>query len=115
MVWEVKHTRLVPKDEDGLPGEPLHLIIARNVLDPREVKFFVSNAPPETPVATLLLVAFSRWRVERCFATVRQVARLTRLPCVSSYPASDSTALPMTWGSTRCPTAGLPIPISPSG
>jgi SRSO17 transposase len=67
MVWEVKHTHLVPKDEDGLPGEPLHLIIARNVLDPKEVKFFVSNAPPETPVATLLLVAFSRWRVERCF------------------------------------------------
>jgi SRSO17 transposase len=67
MVWEVKHTHLVPKDEDGLPGEPLHLIIARNVLDPKEVKFFVSNASPETPVATLLLVAFSRWRVERCF------------------------------------------------
>ena len=67
MVWEVKHTHLVPKDEDGLPGEPLHLVIARNVLDPKEVKFFVSNAPPETPVATLLLVAFSRWRVERCF------------------------------------------------
>jgi SRSO17 transposase len=67
MVWEVKHTRFVPKDEDGLPGEPLHLIIARNVLDPEEVKFCVSNAPPETPLATLLLVAFSRWRVERCF------------------------------------------------
>jgi SRSO17 transposase len=67
MVWEVKHCRFTPKDEDGLPGEPLHLIIARNVLDPKEVKFFVSNAPPETPVATLLLVAFSRWRVERCF------------------------------------------------
>ena len=67
MVWEVKHTHLVPQDEDGLPGEPLHLVIARNVLDLTEVKFFVSNAPPETSVATLLLVAFSRWRVERCF------------------------------------------------
>ena len=67
MVWEGKHTHLVPKDEDGLPGEPLHLVIARNVLDLTEVKFFVSNAPPETSVATLLLVAFSRWRVERCF------------------------------------------------
>src|SRR4029077_8807028 len=32
-----------------------------------EVKFFVSNAPPETSVGTLLLAAFSRWRVERCF------------------------------------------------
>lgn len=67
MIWEVKHTRFVPKDEDGLPGEATHLIVARNVLDPTEVKFFVSNAPPETPLATLLLVAFSRWRVERCF------------------------------------------------
>src|SRR5262249_8461065 len=35
--------------------------------DPREIKFFISNAPPETLVGTLLLVAFSRWRVERCF------------------------------------------------
>lgn len=43
------------------------LFVARNVLDPSEVKFFVSNAPPETNVSTLLLVAFSRWRVERCF------------------------------------------------
>jgi SRSO17 transposase len=67
MVWEVKPTRLVPKDEDGLPGEPMHLIIARDVLDPEGVKFFVSNAAPETPISALLLVAFSRWRVERCF------------------------------------------------
>jgi hypothetical protein len=27
----------------------------------------VSNAPPGTPVQKLLLVGFSRWRVERCF------------------------------------------------
>lgn len=67
MVWECKHVLLYPKDENGLPGQPLHLLIARNVLDPDDVKFFVSNAPPETSVATLLLVAFSRWRVERCF------------------------------------------------
>ena len=67
MVWEVKHGRFTPKDEDGLPGEPMHLIVARNVLSPAETKFFVSNAPPEVPVSTLLLVAFSRWRVERCF------------------------------------------------
>jgi SRSO17 transposase len=67
MVWECKHTFLTIKDENGLPGARLHLIIARNVLDPDEVKFFVSNAPPQTGVGTLLLVAFSRWRVERCF------------------------------------------------
>jgi SRSO17 transposase len=37
------------------------------VLDPDENKFFVSNAPPQRAVGTMLLVAFSRWRVERCF------------------------------------------------
>ncbi len=67
MVWETKHVLLVPKDENGLPGKPLHLIVARNARDRSEVKFFVSNAPPETPVKELLLVAFSRWHVERCF------------------------------------------------
>jgi hypothetical protein len=50
-----------------LPGKPLHLIVARNVRDTSEVKFFVSNAPPETPVKELLHVGYSRWRVERCF------------------------------------------------
>jgi SRSO17 transposase len=67
MVWECKHTFITVKNENGLPGERLHLIIARNVLDPNEVKFFVSNASPETGIGALLLVAFSRWRVERCF------------------------------------------------
>ncbi|HVG90679.1 MAG TPA: IS701 family transposase [Alphaproteobacteria bacterium] len=68
MVWEVKHTLFYAKDADGLPGQRLHLVVARNVLKPEEIKFFVSNAPPETTVQRLLLVAFSRWRVERCFA-----------------------------------------------
>jgi SRSO17 transposase len=72
MVWEVKHTRITVKDESGLPGMRLHLVVARNVLDPTEVKFFLSNAPPDTSVQTLLLVAFSRWRVERCFEDQKQ-------------------------------------------
>jgi SRSO17 transposase len=67
MVWECKHTFITVKDEQGLPGQRLHLIIARNVLDPKEIKFFVSNAPLATGIGALLLVAFSRWRVERCF------------------------------------------------
>ena len=58
---------LIPKGEDDLPAAPRHLIVARNVRDVLEVKFFVSNAPPETALAELLHVAFSRWRIERCF------------------------------------------------
>jgi len=72
IVWEAKRTRITIKDEEGLPGVELHLVVARNVLDTDEVKFFVSNAPPETEVSTLLLVAFSRWRVERCFRDQKQ-------------------------------------------
>jgi SRSO17 transposase len=67
ILWEEKHARFTPKGEDGMPGEPMHLVVARNVLDVNEVKYFASNAPPETPVPKMLLVGFSRWRVERCF------------------------------------------------
>jgi SRSO17 transposase len=72
IVWEAKHARITIKDAEGLPGVEMHLIVARNVLDNDEVKFFVSNAPPETKVSTMLLVAFSRWRVERCFRDQKQ-------------------------------------------
>lgn len=72
MIWEVKHVRITVKDERELPGMRLHLIVARNALDPTEIKFFVSNAPPETSVQTMLLAAFSRWHVERCFEDQKQ-------------------------------------------
>jgi SRSO17 transposase len=67
MVWEIKHMLIYPKNEEGLPARPYHLIVARNVLEPAVIKYFVSNAPLNTSVATMVLVAFSRWRVERCF------------------------------------------------
>lgn len=67
MVWEAKRIAFWIKDEDGLPSRPHHLLLARNVLKPEEVKFFLSNTPESTPIETLLLVAFSRWRIERCF------------------------------------------------
>jgi SRSO17 transposase len=72
LVWEVKHTMITVKDENELPGMRLHLVVARNVLDPEEIKYFVSNAPVDTSVGALLLVGFSRWRVERCFEDQKQ-------------------------------------------
>lgn len=70
MVWEIKHLPVYLKDEHGLPasgGRPFHLIAARNVLNPDPIKYFISNAPETTDVQTMLLVAFSRWAIERMF------------------------------------------------
>lgn len=67
MVWEAKGLAFWIKDEHGLPTRPHRLIIARSVPNPDEVKFFLSNAPESVPLETLLLVAFSRWHIERCF------------------------------------------------
>jgi len=70
MVWEVKHARFYRKGRDGLPG-PMHcLIVARNVLQPDEVKYFLSNWVPGSEAVSLewlLWVAFSRWPIEHCF------------------------------------------------
>jgi SRSO17 transposase len=67
MVWESKHSSFFLRNDNGLPGEQTHLLIARNVLHPDKLKFFISNASPETSVGEMLRVAFSRWTVERCF------------------------------------------------
>jgi len=67
IVWEAKRILVWMRDADGLPTRAHHLVVARNVLDHDEIKYFISNAPEETSVEMLLLVAFSRWRVERMF------------------------------------------------
>jgi SRSO17 transposase len=65
VVWKVRAVRFRPW-ESGLPGRECWLLVARNVLD-GEVKYFLSNAPEDTPVQLMLHVAFSRWRIERIF------------------------------------------------
>jgi len=67
MVWEAKRIELWIKDEHKLPVGPYHLVIARPVLNTAEVKYFLSNGPMDTTLEVLLLVAFSRWRIERMF------------------------------------------------
>jgi len=70
MVWEVKHALFYPKRPDGLPG-PLHgLVVARNVLEPEILKYFLSNRAAGSPgvlLEDLVRVAFSRWPIEQCF------------------------------------------------
>jgi SRSO17 transposase len=67
MVWQAKRLLVYLPDAQGLPTRPYHLLVARNALDPNEVKYFLSNAPESTSVATLLRVAFTRWVIERAF------------------------------------------------
>lgn len=66
IVWQVKHVLVIVPDAQGLPGRTYHLLVCRNPLT-GEIKYFFSNAPPGTPIPTLLRVAFSRWHIERCF------------------------------------------------
>lgn len=65
VVWEARVVRFFPA-AGGLPGDPLWLLVARNVLD-EEVKYFYSNAPEDTPAEVLLHVAFSRCHIEQLF------------------------------------------------
>ncbi len=71
ILWEVKQVMLSPADENGLPGDPLQLLVCRNPLD-GEIKYFLANAPPQTHAKIILPVAFSRWKVERCFEDGKQ-------------------------------------------
>jgi SRSO17 transposase len=65
-VWEAKHALLYPFD-DGLPGKPTLLVVARHVLRLGDVKYFLADAPPDTPTEAVLWVGLTRHRVERCF------------------------------------------------
>jgi len=76
VVWEAKAARFYRKQSDGLPSRACTLIVARNVLKPDEIKYFVANrvvdedlGPEDEPVTLrwLLWVAFRRWPIEQLF------------------------------------------------
>jgi hypothetical protein len=56
---------------DRLPGPEIWVVIRRKVsgsAEEPEWKFYLSNAPPETPLATFVRVSGMRWPIETCFA-----------------------------------------------
>lgn len=65
MVWEVKVAPFWIQRDGGVLG-PYWLVHARNLLDPREEKYFLANASAGTPLEAILHVAFARWPIERC-------------------------------------------------
>jgi SRSO17 transposase len=76
IVWKVKHAMIHVKDKEDLPTKRYHLLVCDNPLT-GERKYFISNAPAETPLKKLLQVAFSRWPIERCFEDQKGEVGLT--------------------------------------
>jgi SRSO17 transposase len=64
-VWECRRVWFTEQAE-AAPKTKQTLLVARNVRT-GEQKFFLSNAPRSMSTPACLKVAFSRWRVERCF------------------------------------------------
>lgn len=58
-VWNVR---------GGLPGEEVWLVLRRNLDNPSEVKYYLSNAPASCQQARLRRMTGARWPVELCFA-----------------------------------------------
>jgi hypothetical protein len=60
--------RRVWESREGVPGRACWLVLRRN-LDGSELKYYVSNAPANTPLATLARVGATRLTVETEFQT----------------------------------------------
>jgi len=118
MVWEAKAARFYLK-RDGLPTRAHWLIVARNVENPQEVKYFVSNAPEGTPLEVLLHVGFSRRQVERCFEDeknelglshfeVRNYKSLRRHLIITAVSHLFLAKVHQLWWGEKSATDGLP-------
>jgi len=65
MVWEVRAIPVWHECEGQVSGS-WWLVHARNVRNPTDEKYFLSNASPGIPLEVILYVGFARWPIERC-------------------------------------------------
>lgn len=68
--WEVRAGQVYLVRRGELSERTYWLIVARN-LATGEVKYFISNAPADTPLEKLMRVAFTRWNVEHTFRVAK--------------------------------------------
>jgi SRSO17 transposase len=69
--WRIKAAQVYIKQEDGtLTARSFWLIVGWQP-ETGEHKFWISNAPPETPWLTIVKVAFTRWNVEHSFRVAK--------------------------------------------
>ena len=67
------------------PGE-VHWAVYRRNLDGSEPRYYLSNAPGDTPLGTLACVGGSRWRVETEFETEKSDVGLDECETRTPYP-----------------------------
>ena len=65
-VWEVRAAQVHLVRDGELTDRTYWLIVAHNPAT-GETKYFLSNAPADTPLDRLLRIAFSRWNIEHLF------------------------------------------------
>lgn len=65
-VWEVRAAQVHLVRDGDLTERTYWLIVAHNPAT-GETKYFLSNAPSDTPLDRLLRIAFSRWNIEHLF------------------------------------------------
>jgi len=101
-VWYIKSGRVHLTDSKNKNGTNISrptdrqywLIVAEN-RDTGEVKYFVSNAPANTPLEKLMSVAFSRWHIEQWFERAKQECGL------GAFEVRTYTSLIRHWLSSR--------------
>ena len=54
----------IVESRNGLPGPDGWLLARRSIPDPSDLAYYLSNAPQETPLATLAEIASARWSIE---------------------------------------------------
>ena len=70
------------------PGEP-HWAIWRRNLDGSEPRYYLSNAPGDTPLEKLAYVGGSRWRIETEFETEKSEVGLDEYETRTPYQVRD--------------------------
>jgi SRSO17 transposase len=53
------------------PGRATGLLVRRKLDEPDELAFYLTLAPPDTDLATLVRVAGTRWTIESCFEAAK--------------------------------------------
>lgn len=85
LVWEAKAMPVWVELEGQVYG-PWWLVWARDVTDPRQEKFFLSNASAGVPFEVILHVGFARWPIERCLEDEKSELGMSHFE-VRKYPS----------------------------